>query len=250
LRSIGPTTGSRCPSPHGGRQSRTLAGPLEVIPNGISLPNASTRVAKRQRRLHRPQRAAQGPRGPPARVAGGGCPDRGAPSRRRRRTLCRALARAPAGLSLERVDLLGGCRGEPDQRARGGEPPCGARLGGESFGMVLTRAFATATPAVASDIEGYAAVADESSARARPARRRTRLSRARSSSFSGRAAPRGPGAGAARLRSSTRGTHRAPARRDLRAAGGRRDGRTGGRLMSPAAEPRRSLRPARVLAGS
>jgi phosphatidylinositol alpha-mannosyltransferase len=30
--------------------------------------------------------------------------------------------------------------------------------------MVLTRAFATATPAVASNIEGYAAVADESSA--------------------------------------------------------------------------------------
>jgi phosphatidyl-myo-inositol alpha-mannosyltransferase len=37
-------------------------------------------------------------------------------------------------------------------------------LGGESFGMVLTRAFATATPAVASDIEGYAAVATEDSA--------------------------------------------------------------------------------------
>jgi phosphatidylinositol alpha-mannosyltransferase len=32
-------------------------------------------------------------------------------------------------------------------------------LGGESFGMVLTRAFACATPAVASDIPGYAAVA-------------------------------------------------------------------------------------------
>ena len=28
-------------------------------------------------------------------------------------------------------------------------------LGGESFGMVLTRAFACATPAVASDIDGY-----------------------------------------------------------------------------------------------
>jgi len=32
-------------------------------------------------------------------------------------------------------------------------------LGGESFGMVLTRAFACATPAVASDIPGYRAVA-------------------------------------------------------------------------------------------
>ena len=33
-------------------------------------------------------------------------------------------------------------------------------LGGESFGMVLTRAFSCATPVVASDIEGYAQVAD------------------------------------------------------------------------------------------
>jgi phosphatidylinositol alpha-mannosyltransferase len=32
-------------------------------------------------------------------------------------------------------------------------------LGGESFGMVLTRAFSCATPVVASDIPGYAAVA-------------------------------------------------------------------------------------------
>jgi phosphatidylinositol alpha-mannosyltransferase len=32
-------------------------------------------------------------------------------------------------------------------------------LGGESFGMVLTRAFACATPVVASDIDGYRGVA-------------------------------------------------------------------------------------------
>jgi phosphatidylinositol alpha-mannosyltransferase len=37
-------------------------------------------------------------------------------------------------------------------------------LGGESFGMVLTRAFACATPVVASDIPGYAAVASDETA--------------------------------------------------------------------------------------
>lgn len=41
-------------------------------------------------------------------------------------------------------------------------------LGGESFGMVLTRAFACATPVVASDIPGYAAVASEDTARLVP----------------------------------------------------------------------------------
>jgi phosphatidyl-myo-inositol alpha-mannosyltransferase len=69
------------------------------------------------------------------------------------------------GLSLERVDLLGGLSEEnltaELQKAALLAAPA---LGGESFGMVLTRAFATATPAVASDIEGYAAVADETSA--------------------------------------------------------------------------------------
>ena len=32
---------------------------------------------------------------------------------------------------------------------------CAPNVGGESFGMVLTRAFACATPVIASDIEGY-----------------------------------------------------------------------------------------------
>ena len=64
------------------------------------------------------------------------------------------------GFSLDGVDLLGGLS-EDDltgelQRASLLVAPS---LGGESFGMVLTRAFACATPVVASDIEGYAQVA-------------------------------------------------------------------------------------------
>jgi phosphatidylinositol alpha-mannosyltransferase len=69
------------------------------------------------------------------------------------------------GLSLERVDLLGGLSEENlTSELQAASLLAAPALGGESFGMVLTRAFATATPAVASDIEGYAAVADESSA--------------------------------------------------------------------------------------
>jgi phosphatidylinositol alpha-mannosyltransferase len=76
----------------------------------------------------------------------------------------RWLARRQA-LSLERVDLLGGLSEEElTAELEAASLLCAPALGGESFGMVLTRAFATATPAVASDIEGYAAVADESSA--------------------------------------------------------------------------------------
>ena len=69
------------------------------------------------------------------------------------------------GLSLERVDLLGGLSEEElTAELEAASLLAAPALGGESFGMVLTRAFATATPAVASDIEGYAAVADERSA--------------------------------------------------------------------------------------
>jgi phosphatidylinositol alpha-mannosyltransferase len=76
----------------------------------------------------------------------------------------RWLARRQA-LSLERVDLLGGLSEEElTGELQAASLLCAPALGGESFGMVLTRAFATATPAVASDIEGYAAVADASSA--------------------------------------------------------------------------------------
>ncbi len=67
-------------------------------------------------------------------------------------------------LSLENVDLLGGLSEEEltDELARAALLAAPS-LGGESFGMVLTRAFACATPVVASDIDGYRGVASEKS---------------------------------------------------------------------------------------
>ena len=143
-----------------------VGGPIEVIPNGVSIPETfdpGSRngnvvfIGRNERRkglevLLRawPQVAAQ--TGARLRVVGADP------------LSVRWLARRQ-GLSLESVDLLGGLS-EDDLTAEleAASLLAAPALGGESFGMVLTRAFATATPAVASDIEGYAAVADESSA--------------------------------------------------------------------------------------
>jgi phosphatidylinositol alpha-mannosyltransferase len=63
-------------------------------------------------------------------------------------------------LSLDGVDLLGGVSEEAlTEELAQASLLAAPSLGGESFGMVLTRAFASATPVVASDIPGYAAVA-------------------------------------------------------------------------------------------
>jgi phosphatidylinositol alpha-mannosyltransferase len=76
----------------------------------------------------------------------------------------RWLARR-SGFSLDGVDLLGGLsEDELTAELERASVLAAPALGGESFGMVLTRAFATATPVVASDIEGYRAVATPESA--------------------------------------------------------------------------------------
>jgi phosphatidylinositol alpha-mannosyltransferase len=63
-------------------------------------------------------------------------------------------------LPLEGVDLLGVVSEEVlSEELSRASLLVAPSLGGESFGMVLTRAFASATPVVASDIPGYAAVA-------------------------------------------------------------------------------------------
>ena len=67
--------------------------------------------------------------------------------------------------SLDAVDLLGGLyEDELTREIQTASLLAAPAPGGESFGMVLTRAFAASTPAVASDIEGYAAVATPESA--------------------------------------------------------------------------------------
>ena len=83
--------------------------------------------------------------------------------RRPRRHRARQVHDADKRRVLERADML-----------------CAPSLGGESFGMVLTEAFAAGTPVVASDIAGYRdVVTRRRRRRARPARRRDGAGRGR-----------------------------------------------------------------------
>jgi phosphatidylinositol alpha-mannosyltransferase len=66
------------------------------------------------------------------------------------------LAMAQHRLSGDGVDMLGPIDDDAlTQELLTAKALAAPSLGGESFGMVLTRAFACATPAVASDIDGY-----------------------------------------------------------------------------------------------
>ena len=143
-----------------------VGGPIEIIPNGIVLPprfDAGNRdgnvvfIGRNEQRKGLqivlrawPQVAAR--TGARLRVVGADP------------LSVRWLARRE-GLSLDSVDLLGGLyEDELTRELERASLLAAPALGGESFGMVLTRAFASATPAVASDIEGYAAVATPESA--------------------------------------------------------------------------------------
>jgi phosphatidylinositol alpha-mannosyltransferase len=143
-----------------------VGGPIEVIPNGVSLPE-SFETGRRNGNVvfigrNEKRKGLQ--------VLLRAWPAVAAQTRARLRVVgadplsVRWLARRE-GLSLDAVDLLGGLS-EDDLTAEllRSSLLAAPALGGESFGMVLTRAFATGTPAVASDIEGYAAVADDRSA--------------------------------------------------------------------------------------
>jgi phosphatidyl-myo-inositol alpha-mannosyltransferase len=143
-----------------------VGGPIEVIPNGILLPERFDPGGRNGNVVF----IGRNERRKGLEVLLRAWPEVAAQTEARLRVVgadplsVRWLARRQ-GLSLERVDLCGGLS-EEDLTAEleAASLLAAPALGGESFGMVLTRAFASATPAVASDIEGYAAVADESSA--------------------------------------------------------------------------------------
>jgi phosphatidylinositol alpha-mannosyltransferase len=66
------------------------------------------------------------------------------------------LAMQRAGTDADGIDALGFLpQEELTEELRSAKALVAPSLGGESFGMVLTRPFACATPVVASDIDGY-----------------------------------------------------------------------------------------------
>lgn len=139
-----------------------LGGPFEVIPNGIELPATADPggrngnvvfIGRNEPRKGMPVLLRAWPRvhartGARLRLVGADP------------LSVRWLARRQ-GFPLDGVDLLGGLsEDELTAELEVASLLVAPSLGGESFGMVLTRAFACATPVVASNIEGYAQVAD------------------------------------------------------------------------------------------
>jgi phosphatidylinositol alpha-mannosyltransferase len=138
-----------------------VGGPFDVIPNGIDLPPVAEPgarngnvvfIGRNEPRKGLPVILKAWPRvhartGAHLRLVGA------------EPLSVRWLARRQ-GFSLDGIDLLGGLSEEElTAELLAASLLAAPSLGGESFGMVLTRAFSCATPVVASDIEGYAAVA-------------------------------------------------------------------------------------------
>lgn len=134
-----------------------LGGPWEVVPNGVLIPSEADPAAREHTVVfagrHEPRKGLQ--------VLLRAWPEI------RRRTNARLVV---AGADPLAVRLLLTRLGVPDDGIdvvgflpqdgltdllRSTKVLLAPSLGGESFGMVLTRAFACATPVVASDIEGY-----------------------------------------------------------------------------------------------
>jgi phosphatidylinositol alpha-mannosyltransferase len=151
-------------------QERWLPGEYEVIPNGVLVPESAPAGGREHRIVFA---GRQEPR------KGLQVLLRAWPEIRRRTSLRLTIAGADPlavrlllsrlGVSDEGIDVVG-FLGQDELtetllRAKGLVAPS---LGQESFGMVLTRAFACGLPAVASDIPGYREVLDPGAAMTTP----------------------------------------------------------------------------------
>ncbi len=209
-----------------GVAGRWLPGEYEVIPNGVLVPDGAGGRPRAPHRLRRAAGAAERSAGAASRMAGDPPPD-GAPAHGGGRRSARGAAAAHAPPCFRRGDRRRRLPepGRADADAAPREGLVAPSIGQESFGMVLTRAFACALPVVASDIPGYREVLTPE-ARRGPAGRSGCARRRRLRARRGRAAPRGDGRGGARARG-----------RALRVAGDRRAAR--GDLRGRDRNPRR-----------
>ena len=174
------TCGSRSPRPRRGPAGASTAAATGSSPTASTLPTGGARRAARRARLGEPLRIA---------FVGQAVERKGLP------VLLRAFEalrdQVPAELTVVGADRRRRSRrcwstsdgvtalGRVDDADEGApscaraDVLCAPSLGGESFGMVLTEAFAAGTPVVASDIAGYRDVVARRRRRpARPARRR------------------------------------------------------------------------------
>ena len=137
--------------------SRYFPAEYELIPNGVLIPDEADPAGREHRIVfvgrHEPRKGLQ--------VLLRAWPE----LRRRTGAQLRLIGADPLAVQLllsrlrvsdEGIDVLG-FLSQADLAAKAQVAPS---LGGESFGMVLTRGFACATPVVASDISGYRGVMD------------------------------------------------------------------------------------------
>lgn len=149
---------------------RWLGGPWEVVPNGVLIPDAAEPGGREHTVTfagrHEPRKGLQ--------VVLRAWPE----IRRRTGARLRVVGADPLAVRLlltrlrvpdDGIDVRGLLRqDELTAELLATKALVAPSLGGESFGMVLTRAFACATPAVASDIPGYREVVTPEAAVAVP----------------------------------------------------------------------------------
>jgi phosphatidylinositol alpha-mannosyltransferase len=146
--------------PARGSAARYFPGDYDVIPNGVLVPDEADAAGREERIVfvgrHEPRKGLQ--------VLLRAWPE----VRRRTGARLRLIGADPLAVRLlfvrlrvssEGIDVLGFLsQAELTAELLAAKALVAPSLGGESFGMVLTRAFACATPVVASDISGYRGV--------------------------------------------------------------------------------------------